>query len=95
MCRQSESCPASTHPAKALRCEILLSSALLTISPRVRGERACSKSGNPRALGRPSFWFTLAILTLAPDCPPTTTTGSALERDRQRLPGCPGQGVGR
>lgn len=84
MCRQSESYPASTHPAKSLRCDILLSSALLTNSSRVRDQRACSKSGNPRALGRPSFWFILAILTLAQNYPPPTTTGSALDRDRQR-----------
>ncbi|KAK2596823.1 hypothetical protein N8I77_012716 [Diaporthe amygdali] len=37
---------------------------------RVRDERAWNKSGDPSALGRPSFFFPVAILTSG--CPPAT-----------------------
>ncbi|KAJ0108012.1 hypothetical protein J7T55_008148 [Diaporthe amygdali] len=38
--------------------------------PSVRDERAWNKSGDPSALGRPSFFFPVAILTSG--CPPAT-----------------------
>lgn len=94
MCRQSEFPLASPYltPPEALWCNILLSSALLSYPLRIRDKRACAKSGNPRALGRSFLWFTVAILALASGCPPTTT-GSALDRGRQRLSGCHVQGA--